>query len=159
MTSKGEIAVVHLTGRIAEGEDVGEVFETTDVDVALNEGVYHDHRDYKPLEFRVGEGKVVPGLDEAVERMAVGEERTVEVAPERAFGERNDEKVVDISRDELEAQSGVTAEPGELVESEMGDTGWITEVEDEIVTVDFNHELAGVPVEFELKLLDAYEDG
>ncbi|WP_158056700.1 FKBP-type peptidyl-prolyl cis-trans isomerase [Halorussus halophilus] len=159
MTSEGEIAVVHLTGRIAAGEDVGEVFETTDVDVALDEGVYHDHRDYKPLEFRVGEGKVVPGLDEAVETMRVGEERTVRVGPEKAFGERNDEKVVEVSREELEARSDVTAEPGELVRSEAGDTGWITDVGEEMVTVDFNHELAGVPVEFELKLLDAYQDG
>jgi peptidylprolyl isomerase len=158
MASEGEIAVIHFTGRVADGENEGEVFDTTDVDVALDEGIYHDHRDYKPLEFRVGEEKVVPGLDRSVREMAVGEERTIEVEPERAFGERDEEKVVEIPRADLEARSDVTAQEGELVRAENGETGWITEVDDETVAVDFNHELAGVPVEFDVKLLDAYDD-
>ncbi|USZ67938.1 FKBP-type peptidyl-prolyl cis-trans isomerase [Halorussus salilacus] len=158
MASEGEIAVVHFTGRIAEGEDAGEPFDTSDVDVALDEGIYHDNRDYRPLEFRVGGGEVVDGLDEAVRGMTVGEERTVRVDPDAAFGEHDDGKVVEISRDELEERSDVTAEQGELVGSETGETGWITEVGDDTVTVDFNHELAGVSVEFDVKLLDAYED-
>ena len=159
MASEGEIAVVHFTGRIAEGEDAGEVFDTTDVDVALEEGVYHDHRDYKPLEFRVGDGTVVSGLDEAVREMAVGEERTVRVEPTEAFGEYEDDRVVERPRDPIEARSDAPAEVGELVRAETGETGWITGIEDDTVTVDFNHELADVPVEFEVKLLDAYEDG
>jgi FKBP-type peptidyl-prolyl cis-trans isomerase 2 len=159
MAKQGDIAVVHFTGRIAGGEDAGEVFDTTDVDVAMETGIYHGHRDYKPLEFRVGERKVVPGLDDAVREMAVGDERTVTVDPERAFGERDEEKVVQFPRADLEGRSDVTAEPGELVRSETGDTGWIVEVGDETVTVDFNHELAGVPVEFDVKLLNRYDDG
>ncbi|WP_276301596.1 FKBP-type peptidyl-prolyl cis-trans isomerase [Halorussus lipolyticus] len=159
MASRGEIAVVHFTGRIAEGDDEGEIFDTTDVDVAMAEDVYHGHRDYKPLEFRVGERKVVAGLDDAVRAMEVGEERTVRVEPDRAFGERDESKVVEFPRADLEARSDVTAEPGELVRSETGETGWITAVDDETVTVDFNHELAGLAVEFDVKLLDAYDDG
>lgn len=159
MACEGEIAVVHFTGRIADGDDEGEVFDTTDVDVALDEGVYHDHRDYKPLEFRVGEGKVVRGLDDAVRQMEVGEERIVRVEPERAFGEYDESRVVEIPREDLEARSDVTAEPGELVRAENGETGWITEANEETATVDFNHELAGLTVEFEVRLLDAYEDG
>ena len=159
MASEGEIAVVHFTGRIADGEDAGEVFDTTDVDVALETGVYHGHRDYKPLEFRVGDGTVVPGLDEAVREMAVGEERTVRVEPTAAFGEYDDDRVVERPRDPIEARSDTAAEVGELVRAETGETGWVTAVEDDAVTVDFNHELAGVSVEFEVKLLDAYEDG
>jgi len=158
MASEGEIAVVHFTGRIADGDDEGKIFDTTDVDVALDEGIYHDNRDYKPLEFRVGEDTVVPGLDRSVREMDVGEERTVEVEPEGAFGDCDETKVVEIPRADLEARSGVTAEPGELVRSEDGETGWITDVDDDTVTVDFNHELAGLPVEFDVKLLDVYDD-
>lgn len=158
MVRTGEIAVIHFTGRIADGEDAGEVFDTTDVDVALEAGIYHDNRHYKPLEFRVGEGKVVPGLEDAVKEMEVGEERTVTVEPDRAFGEYDDEKVVERARRDLEDRSDVTAELGELVRSETGETGWITAVDDETVRVDFNHELAGVPVEFDVMLLDAYDD-
>jgi FKBP-type peptidyl-prolyl cis-trans isomerase 2 len=158
MASEGEIAVVHFTGRIADGDDEGKIFDTTDVDVALDEGIYHDNRDYKPLEFRVGEDTVVPGLDRSVREMDVGEERTVEVEPEGAFGDCDEAKVVEIPRADLEARSDVTAEPGELVRSETGETGWITDMDDDTVTVDFNHELAGLPVEFDVKLLDVYDD-
>lgn len=159
MVSPGAIAVVHFTGRVAEGDDAGRVFDTTDADVALEEGIYHDHRDYKPLEFRVGEGKVVQALEDVVREMEVGEKRTIQVEPERAFGEFDDEKVKEFSRRDFEARSDVTAEPGELVRDESGETGWITDVDDERVTIDFNHELAGLAVEFDVKLLDAYEDG
>ncbi|WP_128478405.1 FKBP-type peptidyl-prolyl cis-trans isomerase [Halorussus pelagicus] len=159
MASKGDIAVVHFTGRIAGGEDAGAVFDTTDVDVAMESSIYHGHRDYKPLEFRVGDRNVVPGLDDAVREMAVGDERTVTVAPERAFGERDEEKVVEFPRADLEDRSDVTAQTGELVRAETGETGWIVAVGDESVTVDFNHELAGLPVEFDVKLLNRYEDG
>ena len=159
MAIEGDIAVVHFTGRIAGGEDAGAVFDTTDVDVAMESGIYHGHRDYKPLEFRVGEETVVAGLDDAIQAMAVGEERTVEVEPERAFGERDESKVVEFPRADLEARSEVTAEPGELVRSETGETGWIVALDDETVTVDFNHELAGLPVEFDVKLLHSRDDG
>lgn len=154
MPGNGDIAVVHYTGRIAGGDDAGEVFDTTDPDVATEAGIYHGRRDYEPLTFRVGEGGVVAGLDDAVREMAVGEERTVEVGPERAFGERDESKIVEFPRDDLEARSGVTGRAGELVRSESGETGWITEIGDETATVDFNHELAGLPVEFDVRLLD-----
>lgn len=154
MTTQGEVAVVHFTGRIAEGEDEGRVFDTTDPDVARSEEVYRGNRDYEPLAFRVGEQTVVPGLDEAVREMSVGDERTVEVEPDRAFGERDESKVVEFPRADLDARNDLTAEPGELVRTE---TGWITAVDDETATVDFNHELAGLAVEFDVRLLDAYD--
>ncbi|WP_458188967.1 FKBP-type peptidyl-prolyl cis-trans isomerase [Haladaptatus sp. NG-WS-4] len=155
MVDTGCVAVVHFVGRLEDGS----TFDTTDVDVALDEGIYHDHRDYKPLEFRVGEDKVIPGLDEAVQEMDVGETRTVEVEPKRAFGEHRDEQVVELPRDELEARSDVTAEEGELVQSETGETGWIVDVADETVTVDFNHELAGEQIELEIRVLEAHGGG
>ncbi|MFA9415081.1 peptidylprolyl isomerase [Natrinema sp. HArc-T2] len=156
MIEPGHIAIVHLTGRLVDGPEAGQVFETTDVDVALEEGIYHDSRDFKPLEFRVGEGHVLPGLDEAVEGMAAGETKTVVLEPESAYGAVNEDAVVTISRDELEARSETVAEVGELVESETGDMGWIVDVTDETVTADFNHELAGERVEFEIRVLETH---
>ncbi|WP_433623815.1 FKBP-type peptidyl-prolyl cis-trans isomerase [Halomicrococcus sp. NG-SE-24] len=152
MVEAGRVAVVHYTGRLSNGD----VFDTTDVDVALDSGVYHDHRDYKPLEFRVGEDKVIAGLDEAVRSMDVGEERTVELDPGDAFGEYSEERVVEMPRDELEERSDATAEEGDLVRSDTGDTGWIVDVGKESVTVDFNHELAGEAVELEIRVLEAH---
>jgi FKBP-type peptidyl-prolyl cis-trans isomerase 2 len=148
---EGQVAIVHYVGRIAEGDEEGEVFDTTNVDVALEEGIYHDHRDYKPLELRLGDGNVVEGLEEAVVGMERGEEKTVVVEPERAFGERNADDVVEFPRemfDDVQVDSLATTEDGR--------TGWVVEADDETVTVDFNHELAGTRVEFEVKLLDVH---
>jgi peptidylprolyl isomerase len=156
MVDEGSTAVIHFVGRLADdGPDA--VFDTSDVDVALEAGIYHAHRDYTPVEFQVGDGTVLPGIDTAVRDMNEGETRTMSLDPEDAFGSRHDERVVDISRAELEARNDVTATDGELVGSETGETGWITGVTDDTVEIDFNHELAGEPVEFEIRLLNVYE--
>jgi len=149
---EGQVAIVHYVGRIAEGDEEGNVFDTTDVDVALEEGIYHDHRDYKPLELRLGDGNVVEGLEEAVVGMERGEEKTVVVEPERAFGERNPDEVVGFPREMFDDDVQVDS----LATTEDGRTGWVVEAGDETVTVDFNHELAGTRVEFEVKLLDVH---
>lgn len=147
---EGQVAAVHFVGRVAEGPDEGEAFDTTDVDVAMEEGIYHDYRDYKPLEFRVGEGKVLEGLDEAVVGMEPGDEKTVEVPPERAYGERDESKVVELPREEFDEEK---LDEERLVSTDDGRTGWVVDVGDKTVTVDFNHELAGKHVEFEVRLL------
>ena len=139
----GDEVAVHLTGRLVDGEDAGEVFETTDVDVALSEGIYHDHRDFAPLEFTVGEGEVLPGIDAAIRGMEPGAERTVVLDPAEAFGRRDPTAEISVSKSDLEARSDATA----------GDVGWVVAVDDETVTVDFNHELAGERVEFDVRLL------
>lgn len=156
MVEPGRVAVIHFTGRIAEGEAAGEVFDTTNVDVALEEGIYHDHRDYKPLHVRVGEGKILPGVDRALREMESGERRTVRLDPEEAFGERRDEHVADLPTDVLEADDRASIEPGEMVHADRGETGWILEVneEDDRAVVDFNHELAGTAIEAELHVLE-----
>ncbi|WP_144902627.1 FKBP-type peptidyl-prolyl cis-trans isomerase [Halobellus captivus] len=152
----GHIAIVHLTGRLVDGPESGEVFETTDVDVALETGVYHDHRDFKPLEFRVGESSVLPGIDEAVRGMSPGESTMIVLDPEDAYGTVDEDAIITVPRDELEARSHATAEPGELVESGLGDVGWITRVSDNQVTINFNHELAGQRVSFDIKVLESH---
>jgi FKBP-type peptidyl-prolyl cis-trans isomerase 2 len=88
--------------------------------------------------------------------MDVGEERTVELDPEDAFGEYDEERVVEMPRDELEARSDATAEEDDLVRSDTGEAGWIVDVGEERVTVDFNHELAGETVELEIRVLEAH---
>lgn len=156
MAEPGKIAIIHLTGRLVDGTEAGEVFETTDVDVALEEGIYHDNRDFKPLEFRVGKGHVISGLDDAVQEMSDGEHKTVILDPEEAYGTVDENAIVTVSRDEIEERSGTTAEVGEFVESETGEFGWITQVDEGTVTVDFNHELAGKRVELDINVLETH---
>ncbi|MFB6113541.1 MAG: peptidylprolyl isomerase [Halodesulfurarchaeum sp.] len=152
MVEEGRTAVIHYVARTVD--DGGVVVDTTDVDVALESGVYDGNRDYEPLSFEVGAGEVLPGLDDAVASMDPGETRTVVLSPEEAYGERNEDLVTDFPRDEIEARSDVEAAVGELVTSDDGRSGWITDVTAETVTVDFNHEFAGERLEFAIDLLD-----
>jgi len=157
MVEPGQVAVVHLVARTVDGDEPGAAFETTDVDVALAEDCYEPHRDYVPLEFVVGTGEVPPAIDAAVRSMAPGDERAVTAEPADAYGERRAEAVVEVDRATLEDGREVVAEPGDLVGSTNGVMGWITAVDDETVTVDFNHEYAGDRVAFELRLLEVRE--
>ncbi|WP_255151102.1 FKBP-type peptidyl-prolyl cis-trans isomerase [Halorarius halobius] len=150
----GDTAVVHYVVRLADG---GPVVDTTDVDVALETGVYHDHCDYQPLSFEVGAGEVPSVIDEAVRGMARGEERTVAVAADEAVGPRSEARVVEVPRGDLETRSGRDARPWRLVGTDTGEVGWITDVDDDTVTVDFNHDLAGERLAVELRLLDVRE--
>jgi|GEM_PF-1114824 len=151
MVEDGQRAVVHLVITLAEEETV---VETTDVDVAMAAGTYEPHRDYRPHEFVVGEGEVAVAVEDAVRDLEPGETRTVTVDPDAAFGTWREEAVVEVDRERLESRSDTDAEPGKFVLSARGDAGWITAVGEELVSVDFNHELAGERLAFEVRLLE-----
>ena len=154
MVEAGKTAVIHYVARLVDGPEAGEIVDTTDVDVALESGVYHGHRNYEPLAFEVDAGEVLQGLDEVVQEMERGAERTVVLEPDAAFGRRDEEQVVDYPRSEIEERSDTEATVGELVTTDTDETGWITSVDEQTVTIDFNHELAGQRVEFEIRVID-----
>jgi FKBP-type peptidyl-prolyl cis-trans isomerase 2 len=164
MVEPGKIAICHYTGRMVDDGAVGEPFDTTKVDVAQESGIYHDSRDYKPLQVRVGEGEVVPGIDAVLRELdVVGDnlpvERTLRLGPEEAFGEHDAERVVEFPLEEIDDSPVDGAlEPETPVHTDDGQRGWVIDVTEETATVDFNHELAGVPVEIELELLDVCEE-
>lgn len=163
MIEEGAVAVIHFVGRLAS-DDAGAVFDTSDVDVALEEGIYHNHRDYVPLEIQIGDESTFPEIEAAVQTMDEGETKTVRLDPEEAFGTHHEDRIVEIPRADLEAQSETTATEGDLVGSDPTDgidgacTGWITNVTPDTVEIDFNHELAGESVEFEIRLLNVYDN-
>lgn len=156
MVKEGQIAVVHYTARLVDGPDAGEIVDTTDVDVARREGIYHDYRDYKPLEFRVGDSGVAPVLEDVVQDLEPGETRTVIADPERVFGEYDEGEVHDLEPDAVAELVGEVPTEGSLVTTENNRTGWVTAVDDDRVVLDFNHELAGERLEVEVRLLDVY---
>ncbi|WP_306054173.1 FKBP-type peptidyl-prolyl cis-trans isomerase [Natronococcus wangiae] len=164
MVEPGRIAICHYTGRIVDGDGVGEPFDTTDVDLAREADIYHDHRDYKPLRIRVGEGEVVPGVETALRDLEADPdelpvETTMRLEPDEAFGEHDESRIVEIPVDEIDDSAAEGAlEPETPVHTDGGDTGWITDVDGDTAAVDFNHELAGVPVEIELEVLEVRDE-
>jgi peptidylprolyl isomerase len=103
----------------------------------------------QPFPFVVGTGQVILGFDDAVRGLAVGEIVTVTVPPARAYGEVNPDLILETPLDE--APEG--AQEGDQLTFANGARGVVVSVENGIVTIDANHNLAGQTLIFEIELL------
>lgn len=133
----GNTVRVHYTGRLNDGT------------------VFDSSQGRDPLEFTLGEGQVIPGFDEAVAGMAVGDSATVTIEPENAYGEHRDEMVQAVPRSEIPSdidldigmQLKASGPAGEMIVT-------VIELSDESVTLDANHPLAGKALTFDLELVE-----
>ncbi len=111
-----------------------------------------------PLSYLHGAGNIIPGLEDALEGKAQGEHVSAVIDAKDAYGERDESRVVDLPRDRF---SGVeTIEPGMQFQAQVdGGTQILTvqSANDETVTVDANHPLAGVTLTFEVDIRDVRE--
>lgn len=111
------------------------------------------------LDFTCGAHQMIPGFDYAVADMAVGEKKTVHLAPKEAYGEHDDNLVFTIRREQTQGmerisvgdQVGLHGPSGQLVPAR------VVEVTPSKITVDANHELAGKPLNFEIELVEVEE--
>ncbi len=104
----------------------------------------------------VGAGDLLPGLEEVVGAMKEGEEREIELPPEKAFGERRKELVVLIPEREFRKR-GIRPVPGLPIEAD-GRRGRVVSVSSGRVQVDFNHPLAGKTLIYRLRVLKELTD-
>jgi len=133
----GDIVQVDYTGTLEDGT----VFDTS--------------VGGEPLEFTLGEGRMIPGFEQAILGMKVGESKTFTILADDAYGQYSDAKVQVINREEL--TNIPNPEVGQQLYGSQTDgttiTGTITNVTDTTVTVDFNPPLAGKNLTFEIKLI------
>jgi peptidylprolyl isomerase len=138
---KGDTIRVHYTGKLTDGTQ------------------FDSSEGKAPLEFKVGSGMVVPGFDAAVLDMEIGETKTVTIPCEEAYGPRTEDMTVDIPRKEF--GEGFTAEIGDKLMIQLGDgmqiPVTITKIDDEIVRIDANHELAGKDLVFTITIAEIVE--
>ncbi len=135
--SSGDTVHVHYTGRL----DDGTVFDSS------------EGRD--PLAFTVGSGQVVPGFDEAVAGMQVGDSKTVRIGPGDAYGERREDLILDVPTEQL--PEGLDPEVG----MELGLRGQdgqtmpvrVAAIGEQAITLDANHPLAGQALTFDVTLV------
>jgi FKBP-type peptidyl-prolyl cis-trans isomerase 2 len=135
----GDTIQVEYTGRLEDGT----VFDSSD---------RHD----EPLEFTVGDGKLIEGFENAVVGMELGEEKEVTIQPEEGYGPYNPDLVRDIPRkifpEDKEIQAGMVfvmaLQNGKRIPVR------ISGVEGERVTVDLNSPLAGKTLVFTIKIVD-----
>jgi len=128
----GDTVSVHYTGKLADGT----VFDTS------NGG--------EPLEFTLGQGNVIAGFEQAVIGMKVGELKTFILTPDQAYGQRNEELVFEVEKDEL--SSNITPEEGMMLQTSQGIIT-IIEVTDTTIKFDANNPLAGKDLTFSIELI------
>ena len=133
----GDTVKVHYHGKLTDGS----TFDSS------------EGRD--PLEFTVGSGQVIKGFDDAMVNMEVGEKKTVQIPVDHAYGERNEDMIMEYPKTEFPAD--MTPEVG--MELHMSDNAGnvfpvvIAEVKDESVLLDANHPLAGEDLTCERELV------
>jgi len=131
--AENTVASVHYTGKLPES---GEIFDTS------------EGRD--PLTFLVGHKQMIPGFEDEMMGAKVGERRTFTLEPERAYGPRMEDAVQQIERDQF---GDIDPEVGMMLMSDIGPFT-VTAVADDLVTVDFNHKLAGETLEFSVEVVE-----
>jgi FKBP-type peptidyl-prolyl cis-trans isomerase 2 len=150
---EGSFVYVDLIGKIKES---GEIFETTEEEVAKAAGIFNEKFKYKPILVIVGSKNILPGLENAIKSMQVGEKKIVELEPKNAFGERREEliKLFNIS---LFKQQDIEVFPGANV-TINGLPGKVISVSGGRVKVDFNHPLAGKTVVYEIEIKEEIKE-
>jgi len=123
----------------------------------LGDGTQFDSSDGRdPLEFTVGSGQIIPGLDREVAGMAVGDTKTVTIAPADAYGEVDPNRVQAVPRDKIPAD--IPTDPGTQLQMQTPEGQAIpvivTAVSETEVTLDANHPLAGKALTFAVELVE-----
>jgi len=136
----GDTVKVHYTGTLT---DDGTVFDSS--------------REREPLEFTLGEGQLIPGFEKAVIGLEEGDETTVELDSEDAYGQRREDLELEVSKSDL--PDNIDPQVGMQLQMQQQEDGQaipvqITAVEDEFVQLDANHPLAGKDLTFEIELIE-----
>ena len=151
---KGTLVYVNYTAKV---KDTGDPIESTIEEEAKKLDIYDADRRYEPRLVAVGEGWVLKGLDEEIAKMDVGEKKTTDLPPERAWGPRDPTllRMVPIRKfgdkaDELRVGDEVEMENRVAIIRFIGSGR---------AQVDFNHRLAGKTLTYEIEALRKVEPG
>ena len=134
----GDNVKVHYTGKLEDGT----VFDTS------------VNRD--PLQFKIGEGQVLPGFEQAVVGMNPGESKTSTIPAEEAYGPHRKEMILVMERNQLPPD--LEPEVGQRLQVRQDNSQPIvvevTDVSESSVTLDANHPLAGKDLTFDIQLVE-----
>lgn len=134
----GDTVKVHYTGKL----DNGEVFDTS--------------RERDPFEFKLGDEAVIPGFEKGVVGMGVGDSKTIEISPDDAYGAKKEELVVEVQKSEL--PEDIIPSLGQRLQIRQQDGNpivvTITDMDEDNITLDANHPLAGYTLFFDVELVE-----
>jgi peptidylprolyl isomerase len=140
---QGDNVQIHYTGTL----DDGTVFDSS-------EG-------REPLNITLGQGEVIPGFEQAALGMEVGETKQARLEVDEAYGERRDDLLLEVPREQL--PDGLEVEVGTPLQLQQPDGRavpvTVSALDEQQVTLDANHPLAGQPLTFEMTLVDIADGG
>ncbi|WP_440989932.1 FKBP-type peptidyl-prolyl cis-trans isomerase [Haloarchaeobius baliensis] len=147
----GDFVKLDYTARTVETD---RLVDTTDPEVAEEEGIEEEDREFEPRVIVLGEGHMFDEVEDEIRGKEVGDSGTVIIPAVDAFGEYDDEQVRTVSVEKLPEDS---RRPGAQVQVD-GEQGFVNAVIGGRARVDFNHPLAGDDIEYEYEIVDVVDD-
>lgn len=133
----GDTVKVHYTGQLENGE------------------IFDSSRQREPIEFVIGDGTIIPGFENGIIDMEVGDSKHISISPDEGYGERREDLVVEVSKDEFPRH--ITPVVGQQLQVRQGEDDIlnvvITALDKDTVTLDANHPLAGHTLLFDVELV------
>ncbi|MFT3680905.1 MAG: peptidylprolyl isomerase [Ferruginibacter sp.] len=135
---QGDVVRVHYTGKLTSGEQ------------------FDSSVGREPLEFTVGAGQMIKGFDAAMPGMSVGEKKTINIAPEDGYGEKDPQAIIEFPKANVPAD--MKLEPGmQLTLSDPNGNPVpvvVAAIKDDVIVLDANHFLAGETLVFDVELVE-----
>lgn len=109
----------------------------------------------EPLSYLHGHGNIIAGLEQALEGAEAGLKSTVTIEPEKGYGERRDDMIVGVAREQFDPAMELKPGLQVMANGPQGDVVFtIVEIGDEEVTLDGNHPLAGQTLRFDVEVAE-----
>lgn len=134
---QGDAVKVHYTGKLEDGT------------------VFDSSENREPLAFELGAGQMIKGFENAVTGLSVGEKTTVSIEPAEAYGEKREDMILKVSKTEIPGD--IPTEVGTRLSINQSNgqqiPATITEADEESITLDANHPLAGQKLIFDIEMV------
>lgn len=149
----GDMVKINYTGKTKEDNVV---FDTTYENIAKKENIFDEKVIYRPFTLIIGKKWLPEGLEEQIAGMKEGQSKTIEVEAKKGFGLRDRSKIRLIQRREFQRHQ---IKPKEDTKVEIGgQMGRILKVSSSRVKVDFNHDLAGNDLVYDVEVIKKITD-
>lgn len=138
VASKGNTVKVHYTGKLKDGT------------------VFDSSAEREPLEFIVGDGKMIKGFDAAVQGMAEGDDKSVTIPCAEAYGDKRDDMMLDVPVEQVPPEIKPEVGMDLSIQNQAGQPTpvKVVHVDEKKITLDANHPLAGQDLIFDIKLVE-----
>ncbi|GGF16234.1 FKBP-type peptidyl-prolyl cis-trans isomerase [Echinicola rosea] len=138
VATKGSTVKVHYTGKLKDGT------------------VFDSSENREPLQFTVGDGNMIKGFDTAVSGMEVGQDKSITIPSADAYGDKRDDMMIDVPVEQVPADIKPEVGMDLSIQNQQGQPVpvKVVHVDEQKITLDANHPLAGEDLVFDIKLVE-----